>query len=88
MELKPIKNSVLCRRICDGKVTETTDDGLICRHEEVDIFRIIDFAADEDKNFPFKAGDDIIVNSTGDELDIDGEKFHLFKVDHVMARVL
>ena len=88
MTLKPIKNSVLCRRIVESKTTEDDGKGLIVRHGNVDVFKVVDFHADEPEKCCFGVGDEIIVNSTGDELVIDGETYYLFKVENVMARVL
>lgn len=88
MELKPVRNSVLCVRTTKSKTTDEDAGGLVFRHSNVDTFRIVDFHADEEAKFRFQVGDEIIVNSTGDEIEIDGETFYLFKVEHVMAKVV
>ena len=88
VELKPVRNSLLCVRTVESKTTDETETGLIVRHRNVDLFRIVDFSADCNEKFGFQVGDEIVVNSTGDEIEIDGRTFYLFKVEHVMAKVV
>ena len=80
-KIVPIKNTVLCR-----KLDNVVDTGsILYKKTSVDEYEIIDFSSDEE--FPFEIGDTVMVSATGDEVECDGKPFHLFKVEHVVAKI-
>ena len=84
MKLVPVKNSVLCKRHGSNKSSSTY--GLIdIKKDEVDLYEVLDYSCDDP--VVYKVGDIIMSCSTGDELDIDGEKIYLFKTEHIMCVV-
>lgn len=82
--LKPIKNSVVCKKVEGGD--ELITDVVVFHKRTVDLYQILDFQSDDD--FPFKIGDVVMSCSTGDEIEINPKEFvYLFKTEHIMCKV-
>jgi co-chaperonin GroES (HSP10) len=85
--LKPIKNSVICKRISE-KNSLNNNNGVLYRADNVDLYEILDFSHDEDIDFKFKCGDVVMSNSTGDEIEINNSEIvYLFKIENIMCKV-
>lgn len=82
--LKPIKNSVVCKRI--NNKDEIVNNIILIPKKNVDLYQIVDFHSDDD--FPFSIGDVVMSCSTGDEIEINPDEIiYLFKTEHIMCKV-
>ena len=41
-----------------------------------------------DDLFDIKAGDKIVVNSTGTKVEVDGEEYYMFNVENIMGKLI
>ena len=86
-KLVPLRDSVLCEKVRGGTRTEKVR-GLSVKVSDVDIYRIIALPLVETSDFPFKIGDYVMSNSTGDEIEVNpGETAYLFKSENIMCAV-
>lgn len=85
--LVPLRGSVLCKKV-DGGESTTTRNGLKIYKKTVDIYKIIELPVVPSAKYDFKLGDEVISNSTGDEIEINGgETVYLFKLENIMCVV-
>ena len=85
--LVPLRGSVLCRKVRGGTRTEKVR-GLSVKVSNVDIYKIIELPKTEISDFPFKVGDYVMSNSTGDEIEVNpGDTVYLFKSENIMCAV-
>lgn len=88
-KLVPLRDSVVCRKICGGKKT-VIKNGISVNKTDVDIYEIIEMPnVITNNDFQFGIGDAVISNSTGDEIEINpGDTVYLFKIENIMCNVL
>lgn len=88
-KLVPLRDSVVCRKICGGKRT-VIKNGISVKKTDIDIYEIIQMPKVKTNNdFQFGVGDAVISNSTGDEIEINpGETVYLFKIENIMCNVV
>jgi co-chaperonin GroES (HSP10) len=86
-KLDPIRNSVLCRKLNESQ--ELSRDGaILLKRENVDLYEILKVSEANEKPFPFKVGDVVVSNSTGDRIEINpGEIVYLFRNENIMCKV-
>jgi len=86
MKLVPLKNTVICKQI--NKKTEIANvGGIEVQRQNVDLYEIVDLAIDDGIRFDFKVGDVVMSCSTGDELDIDGTIYFVFKHENIIGKI-
>lgn len=85
--LEPIRNSILCRKLNESR--ELCGSGsILVQKENVDIYEILKVSEINDKPFPFKVGDKVVSNSTGDRMEVNpGEIVYLFRNENIMCKV-
>ena len=85
--LVPVRGSVLCRKVKGGTMTQNVG-GLSVKSSDVDIYQIILLPEVEIEDFPFKVGDFVMSNSTGDAIEVNpGETEYLFKAENIMCSI-
>ena len=86
-KLIPLKNQVICKRICSGE-KQINSGGIFLKQKYVDLFKIIDFNVEEKYDFIFKKDDIIMSQSTGDEIEVnDNDIYYLFQPEHIMCKI-
>ena len=85
MKIVPIRNTVVCEKV---EETENRKSHIfIVNKSGVPTYKILDYSAEGDENFIFKTGDVVIVDGTGDEFEVDGKNYYMFKTKNVVAKV-
>ena len=85
--LVPLRGSVVCKRV-DGGESTISIGGLKVAKKTVDTYRIVELPVVPTDGYNFKVGDEVISNSTGDEIEINsGETVYLFKLENIMCVV-
>lgn len=86
-ELVPLRGSVLCRKIYGGTETKIVG-GIKMTCVKVDLYRIEKLPSVNPGDCPFKVGDVVMSNSTGDAIEVNpGETVYLFKIENLMCAV-
>jgi len=85
--LEPVRNSILCRKL--NRSRELCNSGqILVQKGNVDLYEILKVSGINDNRFPFKVGDIVVSNSTGDKLEVNpGEIVYLFKNENIMCKV-
>lgn len=87
MRLVPVRGSVLCRKV-EGGTARKTEGGVSVDRKSVDLYRIDALPEVPLDGFPFKVGDIVMSNSTGDEIEASpGDVVYVFKAENVMCKV-
>ena len=86
--LVPIRGSAVCRKVAGGERLSDAG-GLRTKVVKVDLYEVMALpVVSPEGDCPFKAGDIVMSNSTGDEIEINpGETVYLFRLENLMCRV-
>ena len=86
-DIVPIRGTALCRKIHGGTSAREVD-GLRVKRTSVDLYRIDELPVVPSPEYPFKVGDVVMSNSTGDEIEMNpGDVVYLMKLKNLMCVV-
>ena len=87
MKLIPQNKNIVCK--CISSDEKTTESGFTYKSNDVKFYEVVSISnVLRDDLLNIKAGDKIVVNSTGTKVEIDGEEYYMFNVENIMGKLI
>ena len=87
MKLIPQNKNIVCK--CISSDEKTTESGFTYKSNDVKLYEVVSVSnVLRDDLFDIKAGDKIVVNSTGTKVEVDGEEYYMFNVENIMGKLI
>jgi co-chaperonin GroES (HSP10) len=83
MDFIPVDNYILCEKIVDSHVEEST---IIYTKEELPIYKIINISK-KLKNTLLSIGDCVIINATGTLVKYENKDYYLINEENVIGKI-
>lgn len=83
MQFIPIDNYILCEKIVDSHMEEST---ILYKKEEIPIYKVINISK-KIKNFFISVGDYVIIESTGTLVKYNDKDYYLVNVDNIIGKI-
>lgn len=83
MQFIPIDNYILCEKIVDSHMEEST---ILYKKEEIPIYKVINISK-KIKNFFISIGDYVIIESTGTLVKYNDKDYYLVNVDNIIGKI-
>ena len=83
MQFIPIDNYILCEKIVDSHMEEST---ILYKKEEIPIYKVINMSK-KIKNFFISIGDYVIIESTGTLVKYNDKDYYLVNVDNIIGKI-
>ena len=88
MKLIPQNKNLVCK--CISSNEKTTESGFTYKSNDIKLYEVVSVsnALRSDDLFSIRAGDQIIVNSTGTKVELNGEEYYMFNAENVMGKII